>query len=204
MVYKPGYTLKPVVVTKKNGKKFMSRRWTKNPPAASGVNPPSALGDVHRLRAAEASQRVQESWERSDTDGFMSQWAYDMTTRVELLKADVADNGGVWEFPVLVDERTGEVVPARMVNTRYGSKWAVFATDMDANLTDGEVVRWVGLGDKALSNKGYKVGMQERPAKVVTQGAGNGLAGAFTVQPVVVPADGVKFTRAGKITFPTN
>ena len=40
--------------------------------------------DEHRQMAAKAEQDKAESWERSDTDGFLSQWASGLTASLQL------------------------------------------------------------------------------------------------------------------------
>lgn len=163
----------------------------------SGMNAPNMKpekpGDVHRKAAADYAKREQESWERSDTDGFVSQWALQSLRREELMKADLADRGGVDTFPILVDKETGEVVPSRLMETRYGMAWAVFDTAEDANSHSSTVQKWVSTSDKAVAKKGYEVKYQQRPAKVVTTGRGRGLSGALSVSSIVIPDDGMLF-----------
>ena len=61
----------------------------------------------HRQKAAEALRRKEESWERSDTDGFLTQWACGLTAELEDTRADIEEAGGTAIFTGLYkgDER---------------------------------------------------------------------------------------------------
>lgn len=78
--------------------------------------------DEWRAKARGSDQRRQESWERSDTDGFLSQWASQVMSSVYDFCASVAEKGCVREIRWLMDSATGEPVEDwRWVETRYGS-----------------------------------------------------------------------------------
>src|SRR5207244_11723938 len=47
-----------------------------------------------RAEAAQCRKSSADSWERSDTDGFLSQWAADTMARRFDACAEIADNGG--------------------------------------------------------------------------------------------------------------
>lgn len=148
------------------------------------------MARVAELRAqAVADERArQESWERSDTDGFLSQWASGITAAERRMAADLIEAGGTHGFGVLVDATTGAIVPSRIIDTRYGPKWAVFATAADADSRSGRVVEWVGLGDRALARKGYRRAVQTRRARVTLAGGS-----ATSLRPIYVPDDGHLF-----------
>lgn len=107
-------------------------------------------------RAADKRQRAEESWERSDTDGFLSQWASDLGARLDDLNAEALELGGLVPVGVLVD-KDGNIVPARIIETRYGPKWAIFQTADEANAYDGKVIQWVSLGERALKKHGLEM-----------------------------------------------
>lgn len=84
-----------------------------------------------REQAADCRRREQESWERSDSDGFLSQWALtQMASRYELL-ATVAEQGGTAELCKLADAE-GNVLDARQVDTMYGLAWVYDGPDGNA------------------------------------------------------------------------
>ena len=146
-----------------------------------------------RAEAAAAEQAAHDSFERCDTDGFLTQWAHGLTAREKRAQARIAENGGKAEFPALFT-LDGTPVPARLVTTRYGTKFAVFATAADAAAHGAPVVAWINpfVKPATLAKKGYVVQQVLAPAKATLRGApgARGLAGATTVQVVVVRTDG--------------
>ena len=82
-------------------------------------------GDEIREMARDCYRRREESWERSDSDGFLSQWAMqEMASRYQAW-ANLADRGWVAESAALFDAATGELLDSRMVDSQYGSRWMV-------------------------------------------------------------------------------
>src|SRR5690606_26317917 len=57
------------------------------------------LREMARGRDREAA----DSFDRCDTDGALSQWASGINAQKYRLQADIAENGGMWEFPALFD-----------------------------------------------------------------------------------------------------
>lgn len=148
-----------------------------------------------RTAAAECEARAQESWERSDTDGFLSQWASGITARLYREQARITENGGRDEFSALFD-LDGDLVPARLIETRYGTKWAVFATDEDAQTYGANIIEWVNAyadTDRKRANlaaKGYREGRVLARAKAKILGSGRGLSGAASAYVGRVRTDG--------------
>lgn len=134
--------------------------------------------DEWRAMARECYQRSAESFERCDTDGFLSQWASDVTGRLYEQCAEVAARGGLWTFTVLADEAGNVIEGARNVKTRFGWAWVT---------PDGQ---WFNPSrdrdeDKARARnlaKGFSLVKVERPA-VVTLSEG----GPMGCYPVVLP-----------------
>lgn len=74
-----------------------------------------------RAMATRAQQERAESWERSDTDGFLSQWASDVCAREYLTCADLIEQGGMTEMQVpFVD---GEVASTDYREGQFGWYW---------------------------------------------------------------------------------
>lgn len=143
--------------------------------------------DELRAAARDARQSSAESWQRSDTDGFLSQWASDANAREYDARAELVDNGGVAEFPALftVD---GELVAAKLIDTRYGSRWALLASDDPRS-------RYVGFFGESYAasetrrratnaRKGFYVGTVKAPAYVKLSGNG------YSLSPRLFRADG--------------
>ena len=75
-----------------------------------------------REEARRCRQESYDSFERCDTDGFLSQWANDTMASRYSYCADVAENGGVLAQPALFKD--GELVAeARNVKGRFGYTW---------------------------------------------------------------------------------
>jgi hypothetical protein len=167
------------------------------------------LREAARLReeAAAVDRRVQESWERSDTDGFLSQWAGNLTAQLARAKADLLEAGGVATFPGLYDRVTGVRVRARLVDVpAYGayngetvSKWVVLDSRDNA-------VHWVPAFKRGPRSKLFQLGFEERdetaPAQAVMKGRGRGLSGTAWVATVRtdrgIPDGAVPFDQLGR------
>ena len=135
----------------------------------------------HRQQAAELRRRSAESFERCDTDGFLSQWANDITARRHELDALIAEQDGTYTFKgIRLEQLDGTPVDARMVETRYGMRWRVDSTD-----------EWLPVQPKrveTLAKRGYReVGAVERhPAR--TEYRGGKLDGYY----IIARADGAR------------
>lgn len=117
--------------------------------------------EEHRRLAEEAEQRREESWDRSDTDGFMSQWASGLAADEHRLAAQIAEAGGRAWFPALFD-LDGNLVAAKLIDGRYGLVWGLLESDDP----DSPFTGWFNPSralddDRARRNnakKGYYVG----------------------------------------------
>lgn len=168
---------------------------------------PEQLAEADRLdaKAAAARQEAADSFERCDTDGFISQWASGLTARECSLQATILRQGGVGAFYGLFKD--GRRVKARLVETEWGTSWVVLDSNDKARLwlphtltcVDQERNLWQ-FGPRTKAAKlGYQVGMELAPAKATLVGRGTGLAGAASVTVGVrrtdggYPADAVPF-----------
>lgn len=146
-----------------------------------------------RAEAAQHDQDAHDSFERCDTDGFLSQWASGLTAQQKRLAADLVEAGGVTRIlgPVTLD---GEPVRWRMVNTKFGYKWLVLDDHDDA-------VAWLNpfaVNTATLRKKGYNLGEYEVPAKadIVGTEATNCRAAIVPIRWTTdVADDGVKLVR---------
>lgn len=103
----------------------------------------------HLDQATKCLQASHDSFERCDTDGALSQWANQTMARKHTLAAQIAANGGVWEFESRRLERLdGSEVEARICHTKYGFRWRVDATN-----------EWLPVSPKreqTLAKRGYR------------------------------------------------
>lgn len=88
--------------------------------------------EAHNAKARAAAQAAQDSFERSDTDGALTQWGHSKMSDLESARARLAENGGKSVFPALFDLE-GNLVPAKLVRTQYGQSWALLADADDAS-----------------------------------------------------------------------
>lgn len=156
-----------------------------------------------RAQAAQHYQDAADSFDRCDTDGFVSQWASGLMGDQRRMEANLLEAGGTAEFPALFN-LDGELVPAKLLPTQYSTAWAVFASPSEAEKPyGGTIVKWVNAFPKresTMSRKGYYEGTVRVAARVQMRGApgARGLSGAHTVRPVRVRKDG-GFSRDAQV-----
>lgn len=146
-----------------------------------------------RAEAAAHHAAALESFERCDTDGFLSQWASGLTGSVKMLQADIEDKGGVWEFQALFD-LDGNLVAAREVRGTYGWAWGL----IDPANPRGRFLGWFNPSKArtpekrraANAKKGYYLGWVLAPAVAEIMGGGTGLSGAASCYAGVRRTDG--------------
>jgi hypothetical protein len=153
----------------------------------STYNDANMTADELRAAASKKFQDAEDSFDRCDTDGFLSQWASGISADRLRLAAEIKDNGGVWSFPVLFDLE-GNRVPAKLIRVvdqyrGFGKRTrAVWALVNPAN-PEGSFLGFVSPstgGKRSVANlaaKGYVEGSETAPAAAVIQGSGTGLSG---------------------------
>lgn len=138
----------------------------------------SAKAVTLRADAADARRREEESFQRSDTDGFLSQWASSITAQEKDREATLADNGGLVIRPVLVDIVSGEVVAACVHQNKslhhYGTDytWKVYRPTGKYNGVD-----YVGDAKRksTFTKKGLRKAWVMAPGKMYSRSPGNHL-----------------------------
>lgn len=164
----------------------------------------------HRAAAADHARKADESFERSDTDGFVTQWAHGIMGDLERRKASIAENGGVSDFDVLVNEK-GEVVPSRVVDTRYGTRRVIDAENVVgsggadvwlsrtyARKVKTERARKTDATDRKLDAFGLRYMVASHPAIAKLDGKGRGLSGTAWVATKAVCATCDAFVTIGE------
>lgn len=144
------------------------------------------LEERERLLAAAATneQCAADSFERCDTDGFLSQWASRVTADRIRLQADILANGGCALFPVLYDKVTDKVVATEVFE--FQNQHAPWRTERRWRLEDYDVIqragrKWVPVGATSRVQKANSFEEQKRwfPAVAVLRGST-----ATSVEPV--------------------
>ena len=141
--------------------------------------------DSLRERAAEADQRAADSWERSDTDGFLSQWAHGITADRDRAQARLIEQGGTARFRALFTT-AGEWVPARQIEGQWGPRWLVLTPE---GRSTGRFLTYAPKRRNTLAQRGYVEGWVLRPAQAVIAGSGRGLSGAASCYVALEPTD---------------
>lgn len=141
------------------------------------------LAGADRLDAVaeDRKRREEESFQRCDTDGFLSQWALGIGARRDQLQAEILRHGGVAAFVVLIDAETNEVVatdPYRFKNQYTGGVDRKWKLPPEVEARKGR--RWVPYGRKSRVQKQLGLFEDTRwfPARAEICGSGTGLSGA--------------------------
>lgn len=132
-----------------------------------------------------------------DVDGAATQWASGVSSQKQDLLDEIAAHDGTAVFPALFDNK-GNLVPAKLIETRFGPAWGLFGKDAQGKTTDSFTGFFSASKAKselrrflADERKGYYVGSVRAKAGVALQSNGGfGYAGASTVRPVVYRRDG--------------
>lgn len=135
-----------------------------------------------RQMAKESRKNSADSFERSDTDGFMSQWASDTMAREYESKAKLAEQDGYWNFQALFDLE-GNRIYAQYVETQYGWSWRVF----DPNTEDKATTGWLNESNARKAStrtannakKGFTIGLVRAEAYAFSSGNGYNIGISF-------------------------
>lgn len=148
---------------------------------AEAALPKSNAGDKLRLQAQKHREDAQDSFDRCDTDGFLSQWASGINSRLNDAKADLLDREGLTVVDVLVDIFTDRVVGVKTVHTKYGEAFPVTRDDKTV---------WVSAyyaKPETYTKKGVRKAYMHCYADAQTVGGGRGLGGCAGVSVATVP-----------------
>jgi hypothetical protein len=157
---------------------FSGTKFLKN--LESKMNSPMSA-EQHREKASLARKAEDESWERSDTDGCVSQWCSNLSAQKHMRQAEIIDAGGVAEFLGLYHE--GRRVAARLVSRQcFNQPWA-WESVWELNWAEEKIFgrRFVPLNWKKTSRIHKQLGLSElgemAPAEAAIAGSGTGLSG---------------------------
>lgn len=145
-----------------------------------------AKADSYREQAKASRQRSYESYQRSDTDGFLSQWASNITADELEMKAELIENGGVIETSALFD-LDGNLIFAKEIETRFGWSWMI----LDPENPKGQAKAWFNPSKaksestrrKTNAAKGYYIGRVKAKAYIKIIASGTGMSGAASAYP---------------------
>lgn len=134
------------------------------------------------LREGKAAHlaRREESFERCDTDGFLSQWADGLTASLQGAQATILEQGGMDIFRGLYRRSDGARVRAKLIHTQYGTAWAF--CDAAGKFTGKFLNDAKNSPRSKLWKEGYEVREELAPAWARLAGRGHGLSGSCWVQ----------------------
>jgi hypothetical protein len=141
-----------------------------------------------KAEAAQHEQDAHESFERCDTDGFLSQWASGMMASLKRAQARIEEQGGraIFTRVRLAKLDSSEIVrEAKLIETRFGRRWRIDSTD--------EWLPYQPKRESTLAKSGYRelTEYQLAPAKAThwAPPGARGMSGATSVQTIIVRTD---------------
>ena len=148
---------------------------------------------ANRVSAKRSRKQSADSFDRCDTDGFLSQWASDITAQQLEHQALIDLDGGLAEFIGLYEGdrrvRAAQVKVYNRFEYRDEVKWVV--DDDDAVAAER---KWIPTGSRSRIQK--QLGLCERkelaPARADIGGSGKGLAGCASAH-VITKRTGCRY-----------
>ena len=127
--------------------------------------------------AREATQRAHDSFERCDTDGFLSQWASGITADLRRRQAQILRDNGKADFRGLYqgDRR----VAARLIETQFGPTWLLREEEADRF---GRKFIPEGENSRVQKRLGLREAREWAPAAAKTASNGTGLSGNVWIE----------------------
>lgn len=146
---------------------------------------------VRKEKAHALAKRKADSFERCDTDGFLSQWADGLGSQREEVNAEIAAEGGYALFPCLFDKATGQPLRCAQKPSKFGGSYWLLG-DEEAEKYGR---RFVPFGSRSRVQKdiGLYQGEVWQPAKADFMGTGTGLSGRCWVAVFPTSIKGVQF-----------
>jgi len=156
----------------------------------------------HSADATVSAHRQAESIERSDTDGFLSQWANGLSAQESSAKAELAAAGGMIETQALF-LLDGTVASTHEIHGQYGYSWVLndtAAAALGRRFLSTSGARKGQRRYDADRSKGVTLGTIRVPGYVTMSGAdgARGLSGCLSVHVVTLPR--VDSLMAGEFT----
>lgn len=141
-----------------------------------------------RAEAKTFYQAREESWERSDSDGFVSQWASGLTAQQYSESARLAEANGITEYVALFD-LNGELIPTLRGYGDYGVYFTILDNDERGckRFFNPSKAKNPETARKNNAAKGFYVGTVKMAGKVEILGGGKGLGGAANCYVLTVP-----------------
>lgn len=135
---------------------------------------------VEDLRAAARGnvKEAHDSFDRCDTDGFLSQWASGLTAQLYRTQADILEAGGIAQFWGLYDG--ARRVKARILENQYGFSWLLH-NDEREKFGRSFIPCKFGGRSRIQKTLGLVEAAEMAPACAFMDGRGTGLSGSAWV-----------------------
>lgn len=142
-----------------------------------------------REQARRMEQEAVESFERSDTDGFLSQWASNISASRARLEAALIEDGGMTETTALF-LLDGTLASTHKGEGQYGPYWVLndeAAERLGRRFLSTSQAAKPEVRSRNNAKKGVAVGRIRVRGEAVIEGRGRGLSGTAwaTIRPVV-------------------
>lgn len=169
--------------------------------------------ETERAKAAQCLANQQESRDRCDTDGFVSQHCLGLGAEKHSLQADILDNGGEWGFIGLYagDRR----VKAKVISHKnpfshqWESSWLLHTDEVALIAARGKkfLPAFTSGRSRVLKGLGLVESYENAPAAAKLHGHGTGLSGLSSVTVIAVRTgdewgqDATRVPEAKDMTF---
>lgn len=133
---------------------------------------PTRTAAEYREMAARSRKASADSWERSDTDGYLTQWACDSVAREYDVLADLVENGGKVEAQALFF-LDGTLASADRRHNDYGYYWLLndeAAERFGKRFVSESNARKASTREKNYAKKGFAIGTVKGDGVVVSGG----------------------------------
>lgn len=142
----------------------------------------------HRAFAATAEGQALASFDRCDTDGFLSQWASRLSAQKHRAQAALIDDGGTIET-LAVFTLDGQIASAHQGFGQYGEYWVLndAAAEVYGKRFFSPSKARPGVAYRNDRAKGFVFGFIRVAAYVKVAGSGTGLGGLYSAQVVTLP-----------------
>ena len=126
----------------------------------------------YRKLASKSEDKARESFNRCDTDGFLSQWASGLNARLNRSKADLVDAGNTFTFTGLYegDRR----VKAKEIKTYFqfseSYQWVLHEDEVDLIAKRGKCYLPTGSNSRVHKQLGLSERKESSPAYVAISG----------------------------------
>jgi hypothetical protein len=118
--------------------------------------------DQYRKSAARSVEMAEESFQRCDTDGFMSQWSSGINARLDLAKADIVDQEYVDTFVGLyVGQRR---IKAKAYRSQFGTSWVMHESEQELISLRGGAFLPTGRNSRIHKKLGIREALETAPA----------------------------------------